>query len=113
MPCDTVVKPKQTLQERKAEVRKAVMELSAGLASGRIKSVVGRQGAVAFPGWTDTERAGVTDACAYRRLMVEGSALAKQAIARAEALAGRSVNRQVVAQGVHSHDGGTTWHEKG
>jgi hypothetical protein len=43
--------------------------------------------------------------------MATGSAMAKTAIARAEALAGRSVNRQAVAQGHHSHDGGATWHQ--
>lgn len=30
-------------------------------------------------------------------------------IARAEQIAGRSVDRQVLAAGVHSHDGGKTW----
>lgn len=63
-------------------------------------------------GWDEAERDGVTDACAYRRLMVSGSALAKAAIAHAEQLAGHSVDRRVVAHGVHSHDGGQTWHEK-
>ena len=37
----------------------------------------------------------------------------KAEIARAEALAGRTVDRKVVAAGVHSHDGGTTWNRKG
>jgi hypothetical protein len=74
---------------------------------------VGPQGGIAFDGLSDAERDGVTDACAYRRLMVSGSALAKAAIARAEQLAGRSVDRRVVGHGVHSHDGGRTWHDKG
>jgi hypothetical protein len=52
----------------------------------------------------------VSDACAYRRIMSIGSA--KAAIARAEQLAGRSIDRRVVAQGVHSHDDGRTWHDK-
>jgi hypothetical protein len=42
--------------------------------------------------------------------MVSGSQLAIQAIAKAERLAGRSVDRQLVAQGYHSHDGGNSWH---
>jgi hypothetical protein len=110
MPCDTKLKAKQTISERAEEVRRMVMTLSSALASGRVKAVVGPQGAVAFAGLTDAERDGVTDACAYRRLMVTGSALAKAAIARAEQLAGRGVNRQAVAHGVHSHDNGKTWH---
>jgi hypothetical protein len=65
---------------------------------------------VAFIGLTDQERDGVTDACAYRRIMATGSALAKAKIASAEALSGRTVNRQAVAQGHHTHDGGQTWH---
>jgi len=84
--------------------------VSAGLTNGRIRVIVSRQGAIAFAGLTEKERDGVTDACLYRRLMATGSSLAKQAIARAEALAGRTVDRQVVAQGMHSHDGGASWH---
>lgn len=110
MPCDTRLKPKQTIQQRAAEVRDVVARLASGLAAGRIKPKIGPQGAIAFPGLTDEERDGVTDACAYRRLMSSGSALAKAAIERAEQMAGRSVNRQALAHGVHSHDNGKTWH---
>jgi hypothetical protein len=110
MPCDTRLKPKQTIQQRAEEVRRMVMTLSAKLASGLVKPVIGPQGAVAFQGLSDAERDGVTDACAYRRIMVTGSALAKAAIQRAEQMAGRSVNRQALAHGHHSHDGGKTWH---
>jgi len=110
MPCDTRLKPKQTISERKAEVVKMVENLSKALVSGRVTAKVGPQGAITFVGLTDAERDGVTDACAYRRLMVTGSALAKAAIARAEQVAGRSVNRQALAHGHHSHDGGHTWH---
>jgi hypothetical protein len=111
MPCDTRLKPKQTLQQRAEEVRRAVARLSDALASGRVKARVGPQGAIAFEGFTDAERDGVTDACAYRRLMVTGSALAKAAIARAEQIAGRSIDRRVLTHGAHSHDGGHTWHD--
>jgi hypothetical protein len=111
MPCDSKLKPKQTIQQRAAEIRRVVQSLSDALASGRVKVKVGPQGAVAFDGLTDAERDGVTDACAYRRVMISGSALAKAAIARAEQLAGRGVSRQVLATGAHSHDGGVTWHE--
>lgn len=110
MPCDTRLKPKQTISERKAEVVKMVATLAQGLVSGRVVAKVGPQGAIAFDGLSDAERDGVTDACAYRRLMVSGSALAKAAIARAEMLSGRSVNKQALAHGVHSHDGGKHWH---
>lgn len=110
MPCDTRLKRGQTLTQRKAEVLAAVEKLNRALAAGTVKPVVGPQGAIAFQNWLDTDRDGVTDACAYRRLMVTGSAMARQAIAKAELLAGRSVDRQAVAQGHHSHDGGRTWH---
>ena len=113
MPCDTILKPKQTIQQRAEEIRRAVAGLSAALASGRVKAIVGPQGAIAFEGWDVAERDGVTDACAFRRIMVTGSVLAKAAIARAEQLAGRTVDRRVVAHGVHSHDGGVSWHRKG
>ncbi len=91
MPCDTKLKPRQTIQQRAEEVRRAVERFAQGLATGRIKAKVGPQGAITFEGIRNEERDGVTDACAYRRLMVSGSALAKAAIARAEELAGRSV----------------------
>ena len=111
MPCDTRLKPRQTIKQRADEVREAVERFAQGLAAGRIKVKVGPQGAIAFEGISSEERDGVTDACAYRRLMVSGSALAKAAIARAEEPAGRSVERQVLAHGHHSHDGGRTWHD--
>lgn len=111
MSCELMRRPGQTLTERKAEVKKAVSNLEKLIVSGQVRVKVGQQGAVAFSAWADVERAGVTDACAYRMLMVTGSALAKAKVAQAEMLAGRSVNRQVIGQGVHSHDGGKTWHE--
>ena len=112
MACETKLKPRQTLQQRAEEVRRAVASLDLALRMRSIKPVVGPQGAIAFAGW-DNGRDGVTDACAYRRLMATGSALAKAEIARAEQMAGRTVNRQTVGHGVHSHDGGHTWHGKG
>lgn len=114
MPCDTVRKPKQTIQQRADEVRRAVASLDALLKKRRAQVRVGPQGAVAFVGWPEQERDGVTDACAYRRIMATGSSLAKAEIARAEAMAGRSVDRKVVAQGVHAHGdgkGGLTWYD--
>lgn len=108
MACDTKLKAGQSIQQRAEEVRAAVERLSRALASGQVKAVVGSNGGIAFQGFDD--RDGVTDACAYRRLMVSGSALAKAKLAQAEALAGRSVNRQAIGQGLHSHDGGKTWH---
>ena len=119
MPCDTRLKKiwlsdrtsrQQTIQERAAEVRKRVANLGKQLVAGTVKVKIGPQGAVAFVGWSDSERDGVTDACAYRRLMVSGTAQEKAAFARAEMLSGRAINRQVVGHGVHSHDGGHTWH---
>lgn len=114
MPCDTIfTKPKQTAQQRAEEVRRAVSTLDALLKRRRAQVKIGPQGAIAFVGWPETDRDGVTDACAYRRIMATGSALAKAEIARAEAMSGRAVNRRVVATGVHSHDGGATWDRKG
>jgi len=111
MPCDTRARPNQTLNERKAEVKTAVAALSAALASGKVKAVVGPKGGVTFTGWDEGRRARVTDACAYRLVMATGSALARAAIAKAEQLAGRGVDRKALAHGHHSHDGGRTWHD--
>ena len=111
MPCDTRLKPRQTIQQRAQEVRDAVARLAAALQAGRVKVVIGPQGAVTFQGWDQTSKDGVTDACALRRIMATGDAMTRMHIARAEALAGRTVNKQAVAVGVHSHDGGRTWHD--
>lgn len=113
MPCDRKLKPRQTIQERAKEIRTVVDRLNAGLARGTIKPVIGPQGAIAFQGLTENERDGVTDACAYRRLLSSGSPTAIAAIQRAEQMAGRTVDRQTVAHGAHAHSdgrGGLTWH---
>lgn len=110
MPCDTKLKANQTIKQRAEEVRTVVERVVRGLALGRITAKVGPTGGVAFLGIDAAERDGVTDACMYRRVMATGTALAKAAIQRAEMLSGRAVDRQAVAHGHHSHDGGATWH---
>ncbi len=110
MSCETRLKPRQTISERAAEVRKATAKIGEALATGRARVKIGPQGAIAFEGLSETDKDGVSDACAYRQIMAMGSALAKAAIERAEMMAGRSVNRAVIGQGTHSHDGGKTWH---
>lgn len=109
MPCDTRLRAKQSPQQRKAEVKAAVEALDRALLRRQIKAVVGPQGAITFAGWAEEQRNGVSDACAYRAIMVSGSALARAEIAKAEQMAGRGVDRRVLAAGTHSHDGGVTW----
>ena len=113
MPCETMLKPRQTAAQRIAEVRKAAQTIDRLLVSQRAKVKVGPQGAVVFTGIPDSDRDGLTDACIYRMLTRTGSAAARLAITRAEQLAGRTVDRRVVAQGTHSHDGGQSWHPRG
>lgn len=110
MVCETTLRPRQTITERKGEVRRALDGLNSLIAVGRVKVKVGPQGAIAFENWGAAERDGVSDACAYRLLMATASSLTKLKIQQAEQLAGRTVNRQVVTAGIHSHDGGSTWH---
>jgi hypothetical protein len=111
MPCDTRLKRGQTIQQRAAEVRQVVNDVNSLISSGKVKPVVDKKtGSVAFQGLDENLRDGVTDACVYRRLMVSGSSLTKAALQRAEQIAGRSVNKQALAHGPHSHDGGKTWH---
>lgn len=112
MPCDTVRQSGQTLDQRKTQVREAIATLDRLLLRRQVRVVVGPQGAVAFQGqaWESLKASSkVTDACAYRRIMAQGSSLAKAEIARAEAMAGRTIDRRVVNSGVHSHDSGMTW----
>lgn len=118
MPCDTRFKRNyrnsgriQTISERKAEVKQVVSDINSLIAAGRVKPIIDRlTGAIAFQGIDDTVRDGVTDACVYRQLMISGNSLTKAAIQRAEQIAGRTVDKKALAQGVHSHDGGGSWH---
>lgn len=114
MPCNTRLKPRQTLAQRAAEVRKAGEAIDKLLAAGKVKVKIDRRtGGVAFLDIPDDVRDGLTDNCIYRRITSSGSHKARQAIAIAERLAGRSVDRTAVSAGLHSHDGGATWHTKG
>ena len=114
MPCDRVrLSPEQTLAQRAAQIRKAGMAIDALIAGGQVRVKVGPQGAITFTGIPDDTRVGITDACVYRRIMTSGTHAAKQAIVKAERLAGRAVDKKVVGVGVHSHDGGRTWGPKG
>jgi len=108
MACMGMRRRGQTVQQRAAEVKKAVKTLESKLQSGRVMVQIGPQGSVAFQGWGAEERDDVTDACAFRTLQSEGSWALKQAVARAEALAGRKVDLAAVAAGWHTHDG-KTW----
>ena len=111
MVCDTKAwTPKQTLAERKEEVKKVIDLVAQEIVAGRVKAKVGPQGAIAFDGLSNEQRRGVSDACVYRKIMSTGSAMARQQIARAEQLAGRRVDAKALAGGHHSHDGGKTWH---
>lgn len=110
MPCETYFKPKQTKLERAVEVKKSLSRLEKALTEGRVKAKIGPQGALVFDGWPrDEDRGGVSDACAYRMLTAQNSWALRQAVAKAETLAGRKVDAKQVAAGVHSHDGGKTW----
>lgn len=109
MPCDTIREPEETPEDRKRTIMETVARLEAGLSSGQVKVKVGPSGGVAFAGWPQSTRNGVTDLCAFRRLQSMNSAPLRMALARAEALAGRKADPRAIASGLHSHDGGSTW----
>jgi hypothetical protein len=109
MPCDSRLRRGQTAAERAAEVKKAIQSLEKALAARAVTIVVAANGGILFKGWKDGQNLGVNDACAYRALQQANSWELRQAQARAEALAGRQVNQQMIGQGMHSHDGGHTW----
>ena len=68
-----------------------------------MKPKVAPNGGITWEGWNVIDRDGVSDACALRQIMATGTATEKLAIARAEQLAGRTVDRKLVAQGGHYH----------
>jgi hypothetical protein len=104
MPCLT--QPSLTQTQRSAQ-REALARLQRAIAAGSVTAVIGRAGGVAFAGWADADRAGVSDLCAYRAL--SNTPELRRAIARAEVIAGHKLDARTVAAGVHSHDGGRTW----
>ena len=113
MPCDRKLKPQQTLQQRAQEVRAAGLRIDKLVAADQVVVTVGPQGAIVFTGLSEAQRDGLTDACIFRRLTTSGSATTRRKLAEAEKRAGRSLDRRVIAQGTHSHDGGASWHPRG
>lgn len=106
MPCDTYYREQQTKLQREREIKEKLEKLERLMQMGReVQVVIGPTGAIMFKGWSKEDRAGITDACAYRKLTAKGSWALKQAIMKAETLSGKKVNPQVIAAGVHSHDG--------
>lgn len=111
MACTGRRTPQQTAAQRQAEVDAALEKLARGLAAGTKRAVIGPNGELAFEGWSENERSDLTDACAYRVLLLERDDWeVKQAIAAAETVAGRALDVNTISSGTHSHDGGRTWH---
>lgn len=111
MACDMRIMNMQPGFLREAAERRrkeALAKLAQALKEKTARVVIGSNGAVAFQGWN--ERNGISDVCAYRALTAANSAELRAAVARAEAMSGRKLNPQAVGAGVHSHDGGNTWH---
>lgn len=107
MPCDT----RPNMDEAQIEEQRRAQErLRALLAAGVVTVTIGRNGALAFKGWQESERGGLSDLCAYRKLAAANAPELRRAIARAEAVSGLKLDQRALAAGVHSHDGGSTWH---
>lgn len=111
MACDFTVPQGMTPASRKTQIEQAVDRLNAALGAGTVKVTVGKTGAIVFTGtW---QRDGVSDTCAYRKLLVSGSPALRMAVARAEAMAGRKIDPRAIAAGEHAHtdaSGSMTWH---
>lgn len=104
MPCLTQPDLTPTQAEK---MRAAIARLEAAIGRGSVNVAIGREGGIAFAGWTDRE--GVSDICAYRALSAANSPILRRAIARAEGMQGRRLDPRAIAAGTHSHDGGKTW----
>lgn len=108
MACDFRRAPNQTPVQRAEQIESAIDRLNKALTLGEVQVKVGPTGSIAFVG-ADLQRDGISDTCAYRKLLAAGSPALRAATLRAEAMAGRKVDAQAVASGVHSHDSGKTW----
>ena len=112
MPCDTVLRPNQTIEQRADQIDAALRRLENYLSNNSVRVVIDpRTGAPAFRGWKQDDDQPVTDNCAYRMLRARSSPALRIAVARAESQQGVKVNERAVAAGTHSHDGGGTWHK--
>lgn len=105
MPCTSI----NLTEQSKQRMQDALAKLDAALADGTVTIIIGRQGGIAFRGWSSEARDNWTDVCAFRRLQASNSAALRKALARAETVAGRQSNAQVIGSGLHSHDEGKTW----
>jgi hypothetical protein len=106
MPCDSVAQTPEWVRQTEDALRR----LAASLEGGSVSLVIdGASGSIAFRNWDASVRGGLTDLCAYRRLLSENSWPLRLALARAEQAAGRAVSPAAVGAGVHSHDGGASW----
>jgi hypothetical protein len=110
MPCLSTPRAGQSLVQRMSQVEQALKRLEQALQTGSVRVQIAPNGAIAFVGWKAEDRVDVSDVCAYRSLASTNSWALRQAVARAESQQGRKVNAHAVAAGVHSHDGGRTWH---
>lgn len=112
MACDFMLPKGMTQPQRAKQIESALDRLNKALAIGEVKIKVGPTGSIAFTGADGIlKQNGIADTCAYRKLLAQGSPALRQALTRAEALAGRKVDPRAVTAGTHSHDGGKTWHK--
>lgn len=109
MPCDSGPLAKSAQQQ--ADMRAALKRLELMLDKGGVGVIIGENGAMYFNGWSSADRKGWSDVCAFRALSAEGSFALQTAVQRAEMMAGRKLDQNMVAAGIHSHDGGHTWHQ--
>jgi len=107
MPCDYVRSPRQTEADRRREIDETLAELQEALGTNIVTITIGQSGAICFDGWEN--RNGITDVCAYNALSNQDSWELRQAVATAEFQSGLKVNKQAIAAGTHSHDGGQSW----
>lgn len=107
MVCELRLKAAQTAEQRTREIRETLARLEQQLQKGTARLVIGANGAAAITGWTD--RNDVSDVCAIRALTAAKSFALSRAVAQAEA-GGRKLSLAAVNSGLHSHDGGKTWH---
>ena len=98
-----------TPEQRRRELAEALAKVERELRLKRVRVKIGPQGAIAFDGWSEADRRGLTDVCTVRKLRAKGSAAFRTALAEAERSAGRKANLATVGAGIHSHDGGKSW----
>lgn len=94
--CRRPMTAEEILEAEAARTAAVTETVSKALVAGTVRLQVSARGGIEFSGLGAGLRDGLSDEVIYRNILVNGSASAKAAIARAEQMSGRRVDPKIV-----------------